>query len=64
VEALVLAAAGVVLGAASHVLWDGFTHRGGFFVSAIPVLRDQLGPFVALRGCSTPAGCSGWSAWG
>ena len=31
----------IVLGAATHVLWDAFTHRGTFVTNAIPAL---LGP--------------------
>ncbi|MHC2186884.1 hypothetical protein ACVLV4_002551 [Rathayibacter agropyri] len=45
----VLAAVGIVIGAASHVLGDGFTRRGGLFVSAVPMLRQQLGPFVGYE---------------
>ena len=30
----------ILIGAASHVLWDGFTHHGGYFVEKLPVLAD------------------------
>ncbi|AZZ56823.1 DUF4184 family protein [Rathayibacter iranicus] len=55
----VLAAVGVVIGAASHVLWDGFTHRGGLFVSAVPMLRQQLGPFVGYKWVECGSGMIG-----
>jgi hypothetical protein len=36
---LALASAAVILGAATHVVWDSFTHRGTVVVNAIPVLH-------------------------
>ena len=33
----------VVTGAFSHLLWDNFTHRYGWFVNAMPVLKHQIG---------------------
>jgi membrane-bound metal-dependent hydrolase YbcI (DUF457 family) len=38
---LLRAALAIVLGAATHLLWDSFTHRGTFATDALPVL---LGP--------------------
>lgn len=32
----------VLLGAASHVLWDGFTHETGWFVQRIPELTSLI----------------------
>jgi hypothetical protein len=32
----------VLIGAASHLLWDSFTHEHGYFVQAIPVLTDTF----------------------
>ena len=32
----------VLVGAASHVLWDSFTHPGGYFVEAIPALSQKV----------------------
>ncbi len=32
----------ILIGAASHILWDGFTHYNGFFVERIPVLTDTI----------------------
>jgi hypothetical protein len=40
----------ILIGAASHVLWDGFTHYGGYFVEQIPALRSML----QLAGYSLP----------
>ena len=34
--------ASAVLGAASHVAWDSFTHRGGWAVRRVPALRATL----------------------
>ena len=33
--------ASVTIGAASHILWDSFTHRWGVFVQWIPVLQSH-----------------------
>lgn len=35
-------AASILAGAASHLLWDSFTHHGGYFVERIPALRSML----------------------
>lgn len=32
----------ILIGAASHLLWDGFTHESGYFVHMLPFLRDKL----------------------
>ncbi|MBF4463057.1 MULTISPECIES: DUF4184 family protein [unclassified Rathayibacter] len=37
------ASVGVMIGAATHVLWDGFTYSRGPFVAAIPFLRREVG---------------------
>lgn len=39
---LVYAAAAVLIGAASHLLWDAFTHSGRWGVELIPVLNQTL----------------------
>ncbi|PPF29474.1 DUF4184 domain-containing protein [Rathayibacter tritici] len=57
-------AAGVVIGAGSHVVWDGVTHRGGLLVSAIPVLQQQLGPFRGYGWSQYASGVLGCSASG
>lgn len=41
-RSLSLAAASLMLGAATHVLWDAFTHEGRFFVKHIEFLRVPL----------------------
>lgn len=33
----------IVIGAMTHVLWDGFTHQHGFVVNYWPVLRESFG---------------------
>lgn len=38
----------VVLGAATHIVWDGFTHRGTFITDAIPVLTGPTPGFSWL----------------
>ncbi len=44
-----LALAAVVLGAVSHVIWDGFTHHSDWGVNLLPILRSQPIPqIVAL----------------
>jgi len=32
----------ILIGSLSHILWDSFTHRTGFFVENIPILLDSL----------------------
>lgn len=46
-RSLSLAAASLMLGATTHVLWDSFTHEGRFFVEHIEFLRVLL--FTALN---------------
>jgi hypothetical protein len=56
------AAIAIILGAATHILWDAFTHRGTFVTEAVPAL---LGPtpgfswlpiYHLLHGLSSVAG--------
>lgn len=35
----------ILIGAASHLLWDGFTHKHGFFVLLFPVLSSAINVF-------------------
>jgi len=35
--------ASIMLGAASHLLWDSFTHISGYFVKIIPELTNKVG---------------------
>jgi hypothetical protein len=32
----------IIIGAASHILWDSFTHKFGYFVETIPVLKTRI----------------------
>lgn len=32
----------IVIGAISHILWDGFTHQSGYFVSEFPFLLSEI----------------------
>lgn len=32
----------LIIGAASHLLWDSFTHHTGYFVKVIPALQDTV----------------------
>ena len=32
----------LLIGAASHILWDGFTHQHGYFVTSIPQLTQSI----------------------
>ncbi len=47
-ERALAAVAAIVLGAASHIAWDAFTHAGGAGVSLIPQLRNPV-PVVGLH---------------
>jgi hypothetical protein len=56
-----------VIGAATHILWDGFTHPGRFGVRLVPALQSArvLGepPYVLLQyGCSV-LGCAVLAMW-
>lgn len=37
-------AAAIAIGATTHLLWDGFTHRTGFAVVRWPILAEPAGP--------------------
>jgi len=41
-KTLSLASVAVILGAATHLIWDGFTHRGTAIVDALPALHDVV----------------------
>lgn len=38
----------ILIGAASHILWDGFTHDHGYFVQTIPTLKNSV-DFFSLQ---------------
>jgi hypothetical protein len=50
-RSLALLVVGAAVGAATHIVWDGFTHEGRFGVMAVPALQhpDVLGPLAAYR---------------
>ncbi|SMH42160.1 protein of unknown function [Rathayibacter oskolensis] len=56
---LLLSAAGLVIGSATHVLWDGFTHAGGPFVAAVPFLQEEFGPFPGYKWAQYASGVLG-----
>jgi hypothetical protein len=37
------------LGAASHVLWDSFTHNGGYFAQTLPIYKSTFIPLFGIR---------------
>ncbi len=39
----------LILGSASHIVWDSFTHAGGWFVQKIPLLQTYLGNFLGKK---------------
>ncbi len=44
-----LAACGVLAGAVTHLVWDGFTHEGARGVRMIPILEDPIVDFAGRR---------------
>jgi hypothetical protein len=48
VRSLLLVLAGVLVGVATHLLWDWFTHPAGF-VDVAPLWRESIGPFAVYR---------------
>lgn len=38
-----------LLGAGSHIFWDGFTHNGKFFVDNLPIYKDVYFPFQGVK---------------
>jgi hypothetical protein len=53
----------LIAGAASHLVWDGFTHPGGYFVEIFPILKERISGATAnvpvyklLQHSSTVAG--------
>jgi hypothetical protein len=56
----------IAIGAASHVFWDSFTHRGAFFAQTFDVLQAQLGPMALyewLQYGSGVFGLAGLALW-
>ncbi|MEL6641047.1 MAG: DUF4184 family protein [Pseudomonadota bacterium] len=52
----------IVIGAATHVFWDSFTHRGWFFVRLFPVLDMQVGPLPVYKYLQYVSGVLGSAA--
>ena len=38
-----------LLGAASHIFWDSFTHNGAFFVKMLPIYKTTYVPYDGVR---------------
>ena len=38
----IIIAISVLIGAATHIIWDGFTHPSGYFVQTIPMLSNTI----------------------
>ncbi|MET0806095.1 MAG: DUF4184 family protein, partial [Lacisediminihabitans sp.] len=47
--AALLVLASLIIGIASHLVWDAFTHPDGWAVLRIAPLRAQFGPFTGYR---------------
>lgn len=67
-DVLPLAVFAALLGAATHVLWDGFTHPGGWAIALMPALeRPAFGSgvewFSLLQYVSSAAGCVIVAIW-
>ena len=68
---LALASAAVIVGAATHVLWDSFTHRGTRIVDVLPGLHSvafyyhgwRIRWFMVLQHLSTVAGMAILLVW-
>ena len=54
----------LIVGIASHLVWDDFTHANGYFVEAIPMLNGRVNilnhnigvPYILQYGCSVIGG--------
>ena len=57
----------LLVGIATHLVWDGFTHPDGWAVLQIASLRTQLGPFTAYRWAQYASSIGGlmiFAIWG
>ena len=61
-ERFVVIVISILIGAATHVFWDSFTHRGWFFVRMIPVLDTQMGPLPIYKYLQYISGVLGTAA--
>ncbi len=58
-RSIILFLTGALVGAASHILWDSFTHSSGFFVQKFSLLQQQhfgIPIYKALQHSSTVVG--------
>ena len=65
VSAVVLAAVSAVVGIATHLAWDSFTH-GGWLSARVPILDASVGPlqlFALLQYVSSIGGILALAAW-
>jgi len=46
---ILILALSLLIGVASHIAWDAFSHEGRTGVALLPVLDEQWGPFVGYR---------------
>jgi hypothetical protein len=53
------AAIGLVIGAATHVFWDAFSHVDGFFVARMPALQQEWGDFAGYKWVQYASGVVG-----
>jgi hypothetical protein len=66
---VLLGAVAVWIGAVTHIVWDGFTHAGGFALDWLPVLRAMVWKdpdiplFRILQHGSSSAGAIGIGLW-
>ena len=49
VTAAALTIAALIIGSATHVVWDAFTHINGQVVEHVPVLRHQIGRYPVFQ---------------
>ncbi|SDG12381.1 protein of unknown function [Blastococcus aurantiacus] len=59
VPAIVLVALALVVGAATHVLWDEFTHAGRWGTEHLPALAREWGPLPGYRWLQYASGVVG-----
>jgi hypothetical protein len=70
-KSLMLASVAVIAGAVTHLIWDGFTHRGTAIVGALPALHEvvfyygrwPIRWFVVLQHLSSIAGILLLAIW-
>ncbi|MEV6637967.1 DUF4184 family protein [Actinoplanes sp. NPDC051470] len=56
--------AGLALGAVTHIVWDSFTHAGGWGVRLVPALNARIGPLPAYEWAQYASGAAGAVAIG